>query len=146
VQRSFSRTSVKAETTNKVAHDIGELAGEMDKGGRAAVDRLFPLLYLELKRIARRQRRGERPNHSLNTTGLGFARRRAWHPRRLVRGCAKWLRRMTSRRCVSSKAGCSRSRRVVPIVRAASVTSASSSASASPIVNVSPPRRSAANT
>jgi RNA polymerase sigma factor (TIGR02999 family) len=61
---------VKAETTNKVAHDIGELVSEIDRGGRAAVDQLFPLLYQELKTIARRQRRGERANHTLNTTDL----------------------------------------------------------------------------
>jgi RNA polymerase sigma factor (TIGR02999 family) len=61
---------VKAETTNKVAHDIGELVGGIDRGTRAAVDQLFPLLYQELKTIARRQRRGERANHTLNTTDL----------------------------------------------------------------------------
>jgi RNA polymerase sigma factor (TIGR02999 family) len=63
-------TSVKAETTKKLAHDIGELASDIDKRGRAAVDRLFPVLYQELKGIARRQRRGERQHHSLNTTDL----------------------------------------------------------------------------
>ena len=68
--RGFRSTSVKAETTNKVAHDIGELVSEIDRGGRAAIDQLFPLLYQELKKIARRQRRGERANHTLNTTDL----------------------------------------------------------------------------
>jgi RNA polymerase sigma factor (TIGR02999 family) len=51
-------------------HDIGDLVREIDLGGREAVDRLFPILYQELKRIARRQRRGERTDHTLNTTDL----------------------------------------------------------------------------
>jgi RNA polymerase sigma-70 factor (ECF subfamily) len=38
--------------------------------GRPALDTLFPLVYEELKILARRRRRQERANHSLNTTGL----------------------------------------------------------------------------
>ena len=51
-------------------HEISDLVGDLARGGRPAVDRLFPLRYKELKGIARRQRRGERQNHSLNTTDL----------------------------------------------------------------------------
>jgi len=43
---------------------------DVSRRGRPAVDRLFPILYQELKRIARRQRRRERWDHTLNTTGL----------------------------------------------------------------------------
>jgi RNA polymerase sigma factor (TIGR02999 family) len=39
-------------------------------GDRAAFDRLFPLLYPQLKRIADRQLRGERPGHTLQPTAL----------------------------------------------------------------------------
>ena len=49
---------------------VSDLVKEIGLGGRAAVDRLFPILYQELKGIARRQRRGERPDHTLNTTDL----------------------------------------------------------------------------
>jgi RNA polymerase sigma factor (TIGR02999 family) len=49
---------------------ISDLVNEIGRGGRAAVDRLFPILYQELKSIARRQRRRERPDHTLNTTDL----------------------------------------------------------------------------
>ena len=35
-----------------------------------AIDRLIPLVYDELRRIARAQRRRERPEHTLNTTAL----------------------------------------------------------------------------
>jgi len=34
------------------------------------MDRLFPLVYGELRRIAHRQLQGERPGHTLGTTGL----------------------------------------------------------------------------
>lgn len=52
------------------ADDISALLREIGGGGRAAIDRLFPLLYQDLKGIAHRQLRGERPDHTLNTTGL----------------------------------------------------------------------------
>ena len=51
-------------------HEISDLVTGFGRGGRAAVDRLFPILYKELKGIARRQRRSERPGHTLNTTAL----------------------------------------------------------------------------
>jgi RNA polymerase sigma factor (TIGR02999 family) len=54
----------------RAGHDITGLLREIDRGGREAVDQLFPLLYQELKGIARRQRRRERPEHTLNTTDL----------------------------------------------------------------------------
>jgi RNA polymerase sigma factor (TIGR02999 family) len=51
-------------------HEISDLVEDVGRCGRPAVDRLFPILYQELKRIARRQRRRERWDHTLNTTGL----------------------------------------------------------------------------
>lgn len=39
-------------------------------GERRPVDRLLPLVYEELRRIAHRQLRRERPGHTLNTTAL----------------------------------------------------------------------------
>ena len=49
---------------------ISDLVEDVGRRGRPAVDRLFPVLYQELKRIARRHRRRERCDHTLNTTGL----------------------------------------------------------------------------
>jgi RNA polymerase sigma factor (TIGR02999 family) len=43
---------------------------QLRHGDHAALDRLFPLVYQELRRIAHRQLRGERPGHTLGTTGL----------------------------------------------------------------------------
>jgi len=39
-------------------------------GDASAQDRLFSLVYDELRRIAHRQMAGERPDHTLDTTGL----------------------------------------------------------------------------
>ncbi len=40
------------------------------EGEKAAFDRLLPIVYQELRRLARRQLRGERAGHTLQTTGL----------------------------------------------------------------------------
>jgi RNA polymerase sigma factor (TIGR02999 family) len=49
---------------------VTELLLEL-RGGRAGVvDRLYPLVYEELRRIARRALRRERTGHTLGTTGL----------------------------------------------------------------------------
>ena len=53
--------------------DNGEVSGLLrawSDGDRAALDRLTPIVYDELRRLARRYMRGERPGHSLQTTAL----------------------------------------------------------------------------
>ena len=55
------------------APDYGEVSGLLrawSDGDRAALDRLTPIVYDELRRLARRYMRGERPGHSLQTTAL----------------------------------------------------------------------------
>jgi len=55
------------------ASDNGEVSGLLrawSDGDRAALDRLTPIVYDELRRLARRYMRGERPGHSLQTTAL----------------------------------------------------------------------------
>jgi RNA polymerase sigma factor (TIGR02999 family) len=42
----------------------------LDRGDRGALDRLFPLIYDELRRLAHQRLRGERPGHTLDTTAL----------------------------------------------------------------------------
>jgi RNA polymerase sigma factor (TIGR02999 family) len=49
---------------------ITDLLMEASAGDRSAMDRLFPLVYDELRRIAHRALRRERPDHTLGTTGL----------------------------------------------------------------------------
>ena len=49
---------------------VTELLLELRGGGAEAVDRLYPLVYDELRRIAGRAFRRERSDHTLGTTGL----------------------------------------------------------------------------
>ncbi|MGH2406027.1 MAG: sigma-70 family RNA polymerase sigma factor [bacterium] len=51
-------------------HDITGLLLAWRAGDRTAVDRLFPLVYDELRRIAHRQLGRERADHTLGTTAL----------------------------------------------------------------------------
>lgn len=50
--------------------DITRLLAELAEDGRDAVDRVFPLVYQELHRVAHAQLRSERPDHTLDTTAL----------------------------------------------------------------------------
>ena len=47
-----------------------ELLRAWSQGDRSALDRLMPLVYEELHRLARRQMRQERPEHTLQATSL----------------------------------------------------------------------------
>jgi RNA polymerase sigma factor (TIGR02999 family) len=49
---------------------ITDLLIQVREGSPDAMDRLFPLVYEELRRIAHRQLQAERPGHTLGTTGL----------------------------------------------------------------------------
>jgi RNA polymerase sigma factor (TIGR02999 family) len=50
--------------------EVTELLIELSRGRREALDRLVPLVYDELRRIAHQHLRGERAGHTLNTTAL----------------------------------------------------------------------------
>jgi len=50
--------------------EITELLKAWGKGDKAALDELTPLCYRELRRIAHRHMRQERPGHSLQTSAL----------------------------------------------------------------------------
>jgi RNA polymerase sigma factor (TIGR02999 family) len=49
---------------------ITVLVHEYANGNKEALDRLLPLVYAELRRIARKHLRDERPGHTLQPTGL----------------------------------------------------------------------------
>ena len=49
---------------------VTELLLELRDGRAGAMDRLLPLVYEELRRVAHRALRGERTGHTLGTTGL----------------------------------------------------------------------------
>lgn len=50
--------------------EVTELLLEWSEGDDKALERLMPLVYRELRRIASRYLRGERRGHTLQTTGL----------------------------------------------------------------------------
>jgi len=50
--------------------DVTELLLAWQAGERGALDRLIPLVYPELRRLAHRHMRAERPGHHLQTTAL----------------------------------------------------------------------------
>lgn len=50
--------------------DVTQLLGELARGNRAVEDTLIPLVYAELRRIARALMRGERRQQTLQTTAL----------------------------------------------------------------------------
>ena len=50
--------------------DVTRLLDEWSRGDRHALDRLLPLVYSELRRIAARQLRRERDGHTLQPTAL----------------------------------------------------------------------------
>jgi RNA polymerase sigma factor (TIGR02999 family) len=52
------------------AQTVTLLLRELAEGDQAALDRLIPLVYDELRRIARGQLRKERPGHTLQPTAL----------------------------------------------------------------------------
>ena len=51
-------------------HDITRLLESLRGGDRSAVDALFPLVYGELRALARRQLGQERPGHTLDSVAL----------------------------------------------------------------------------
>src|SRR5262245_97141 len=50
--------------------EVTKLLRAWSEGDASALDRLTPLVYKELRRIARRQMQRERPGHTLQPTGL----------------------------------------------------------------------------
>ena len=50
--------------------DVTRLLGEASRGQRDALDRLYPLVYDELKRLAQSRLEHERPDHTLQATAL----------------------------------------------------------------------------
>ena len=50
--------------------DVTALLGDWSRGNRAALNQLLPLVYAELRRVAARQLRNERADHTLQPTAL----------------------------------------------------------------------------
>jgi RNA polymerase sigma-70 factor (ECF subfamily) len=52
------------------AREVTELLNQWASGDQAAGEKVVPLVYQELRRIARRSMRGQDPSHTLQTTAL----------------------------------------------------------------------------
>lgn len=50
--------------------DVTALLGDWSRGTRTGLDQLLPLVYAELRRVAARQLRNERSDHTLQPTAL----------------------------------------------------------------------------
>ena len=50
--------------------DVTDLLVDLGRGDREALNKLMPLVYDELRRLASRHLRHERPGHTLQTTAL----------------------------------------------------------------------------
>jgi len=70
------RINVQTEQTkimpvrSSASHQLTQLLIDWCNGDESAPDKLFPLVYTELKRTARRYLRKETPGHTLQTTAL----------------------------------------------------------------------------
>lgn len=51
-------------------HEVTELLAAWNRGDKEALDKLMPLVYDELRRLARQHMRRERAGHTLQTTAL----------------------------------------------------------------------------
>jgi RNA polymerase sigma factor (TIGR02999 family) len=60
----------RAEQPGEPGHDISTLLRAWSDGDRSALEKLTPIVYDELHRLAGRYMRRERPGHSLQTTAL----------------------------------------------------------------------------
>src|ERR1017187_6759280 len=59
-----------AQPGESAAEDVSTLLRAWSGGDQKALERLTPIVYEELHRLARRYMKGERPGHSIQTTAL----------------------------------------------------------------------------
>ena len=52
------------------AHEVTQLLADWSHGDRGALEKLTPLVYAELRRLAHHYMEGQRPDHTLQTTAL----------------------------------------------------------------------------
>jgi len=70
VKRKTPPVSLTSHDRLFAMHDVTSLLLSWRQGDAAALDRLVPLVYDELRRVARRHLRGESPGHALQATAL----------------------------------------------------------------------------
>lgn len=68
--RSYVSVHCEEETVDSTPGEVTQLLGELKRGNRQAEERLIPLVYSELRRIAASYLRKEAANHSFQPTAL----------------------------------------------------------------------------
>jgi RNA polymerase sigma factor (TIGR02999 family) len=61
---------ISGETRPTDPQEVTQLLAEWGQGDRDALEKLTPLVYQELRRLAHRYMEGQRPDHTLQTTAL----------------------------------------------------------------------------
>jgi RNA polymerase sigma factor (TIGR02999 family) len=69
-QRVYKRQLQGLSVNSNQAADVTKLLLAWNKGDRGALDLLMPIVYDELRRLARRYMRSESPGHTLQATAL----------------------------------------------------------------------------
>jgi RNA polymerase sigma factor (TIGR02999 family) len=67
LRRPIQQTKKAAMVSSR---DVTALLGDWSRGNRSALNELLPLVYAELRRVAARQLRKERADHTLQATAL----------------------------------------------------------------------------
>ncbi len=62
--------AAKAGSAQAGPHEVTQLLADWKQGDQTALEKLMPLVYEELRRLAHRYMEGQRPNHTLQTTAL----------------------------------------------------------------------------
>jgi RNA polymerase sigma factor (TIGR02999 family) len=65
-----NRAAISTASRPENAPDVTQLLINWSHGDRAALDKLTPLVYEELQRLAHHYMEGQRPDHTLQTTAL----------------------------------------------------------------------------
>jgi RNA polymerase sigma factor (TIGR02999 family) len=66
----FSRKKVETPVEHEPPHDVTQILKDWSGGSEDASARLMPMVYEELRRLAREYLRRERPDHTLQATAL----------------------------------------------------------------------------
>jgi len=70
IESLTDRSPTEGDALTDAQGDITALLAEVKRGRKDALDRLLPVVYAELRRIARNQMRREREGHTLQPTAL----------------------------------------------------------------------------
>jgi RNA polymerase sigma factor (TIGR02999 family) len=65
-----ARGDIRVEAPGADPREVTQLLADWSHGNRAALEKLMPLVYQELRRLAHRYMEGQRRDHTLQTTAL----------------------------------------------------------------------------